>query len=832
MKPLFRGVRRLLLCGAAFCIAGIRAWADQTGAIDAFDVYPAVACPLGVDRASKILIVSAANGQRINREMADEIVLALMSSGEFRKGLGLSLRQGDYRLGRAMHQLLLNLGVANREAEDLLWRIASPDSADDARIDGILSAAALQPACRGALLDYMLRTPEGYPAFVAGLDSFWSQRGQRISRLLWQRFEPALKPDEWNAVLGGDVAVRWKLNELLEPELLRPNVFSPMLQEQDATAESSPYRLFWGRWIARLDADPALVQEMVARLRGATFVYDALQATLSESLAEHGQPLLAQYMAASEIPQSRYDRVVRLLFGKKGTALESDEMQGHALKTWAQLVGGDREWCGYLLWHLTRPAGSLGAVTLHALSEQLAGNAELAQAAFTVLDDRAGTRPDVLSLAEDDAKGFLLLKAGGKLTTADWLQYGARVGALIEERDDLAREALADPKADVFFERSLGLSLQSSAAMATAWAETMLRSDSLVRQRFVAWAVQGGTLKEASQATAWLQAVATPAKDGISPQAGQFRQVWISWLKTIDGKEAVRQRLSLEIWGVPREVRDLLAKGWLRNPAGFLAWRTMAVHLPEEKAGILGRDSLVLLREPNFIQACLAAARVGNLAVGDSIAPVWRTMFLRPDGELVEAFQKEFTGGALLGQPYLADALALADAVDKVPDQVDQALARVNLSGYAPGPAGRQHFQKALFDAGAEVRPLVADLLKDKAVWNTWRNSLFSAVLFAGKGAAAAELVSKDSGLEEIWANELGAILVSDADGIPEIMNGLAKQAAGDLGYADQVAKWSKSLMNATAADPYFFEQICADPTGGYQAQIDALSRRFLATRS
>ncbi|MDE1169789.1 MAG: hypothetical protein PW734_01045 [Verrucomicrobium sp.] len=812
-----------------FLAAPLRAFTNDQ--VTLLDVDPQVTQPLGFDRASKYLLSSAKVGQQLSPSMALSIVAELMVLPEFQGGIGLALWEGDYRLARTMRQILLSLNMSQQATETLLAKMASSGGRLNPDVAQIMQTAATQEVCRKSLYDYMVQTPENYPVIVAGLSRFWSQPQLRITRLLRERFQQFLSGSEWDQVLAGDPTARWKLNELVEPELLRPNIFTDILRANAQESLQSPYFLFWSRWTAQVASEQPLLQEMINRLQQSTTVYDGLQACLAKSLSTTGDILMRQYLRASQIPQSRYQRIFQLLSGQTGHSVEMDSTpRSRMIGTWASQVSSDKVWCNYLLWHLTRPASSLARVTLHSIGEQLSGMQDLAQIAYNSIEDQNQPHPDWISQVVRDPREFQRLKAAGRLTASDWLSFGSGMARVLEQDPDAARWLLSDaPRSSLFFSKAMAAAMQSSSQMVMAWSGTMLHGDAMVQQRFLRFAIQNGAIRTAEEGQQWLNFIQAHATETVNPQVGKFKQIWGSWVQTGEGQSAVLMHLELEIWGVNQSVRQLLTNGWSENVDTYLTWRHMATFLPPDKGGILARDSIVLLRQGNFIQACLSGAQHGNLAIGDAMVPIWRAMFLRPESELVSAFQQELTRGALLGNPYSAGALALADAIEKVPGPVDQSIARVNLSGYSPGEAGRAKLIRSLLQAGSEVRPLVVDMMRNKEIWNTWRNSLFSAILYAGKGTAAADLVARSEALQKIWADELEKVFASDLNTVSYIMSGLAKQSAGNDGSADRLAAWRKELMNADAANQVFFEQMIADPSGGYRDQFDSLCAKYLS---
>jgi hypothetical protein len=112
-------------------------------------------------------------------------------------------------------------------------------------------------------------------------------------------------------------------------------------------------------------------------------------------------------------------------------------------------------------------------------------------------------------------------------------------------------------------------------------------------------------------------------------------------------------------------------------------------------------------------------------------------------------------------------------------------------------------------------------LLNDEDLWKAWSQSLFSATIFAGAGRYLVPMVEQNPELREVWDRTLVEHLVEQPAVLGMVMRRLALQRAGELAYRQQLRDWETELMRADALNAVLWEQLIADPTGGWVALLE-----------
>lgn len=781
------------------------------------DTDPRICRPLGVDRASKWLIRTAVPGRdRLTPDAARSAAQSLFESPEGRASLAAALAAGDYRLHRTLTAVLGLLGLPGDRVADMLAQAPqAPESLKDA-----CRAAAAQAGCLDALLSYLLDTPEAYPEFVAGLNTMWPGRGA-FGSLLQDRAAPRVRDASlWKDAASGRADARRQIVEALEVWLDADGAFVRQIRQAGAAgAAGVPYRRFWRAWTETGGSDPLLLREAISRIGDANLVYSGLQSTLADGIPA-AWPLFDACLAAAR-PNTRYEWIARGVLGQmfRPGMIVPDGYRSTAMATWAEKIRTNQEWCDYLLWHLTRPGSVCGERTIESVGAAISTRPELAELIYRQIDRLGPEQRAALDAAGADSAALRRLVQNGTVRGPDWTGFGGRLAPLLTADWRLAQEVLFPSgfnPADAGRTREiLAAAVPASAVAADVWIQTLRKSDPVARRAWIGWMVAKGLARDEAAASAWLDQTAAGAA-GIgqfNPALGQWKRYWTEWLATKEGFDAVRARLGLDLWAVSGRVRGILVDRWSSQPEAYYRWRASACGLPPSAAGVIAKSGEVLSEDEEFARAYLDGCIAGDLEMLDLVEPVWRSLFQAV--ALVSAFEGELRSGPILGEPYAAASLAMLNAIGKHPRETAAVLARLNI------PWNNEELARRLRADGESLRKGVFDaLLAEKTIWQAWRDGLYSAVLFAGKARAAAALVARDGTLARSWRSGLNQLMAGRPDALAIAIRGLARQRAGDVGYALQVRAWEKRLMSLDASNQLFFEQMVKDPSGGLKALV------------
>lgn len=795
------------------------------------DTRRELAGPLGSDRISKVLVAGARAGQdRIDARLADAVLVELLERPDTAAAIARGLCDGDALLFRGLSAALGLLGLSPEESAAALAEWAGAGEVSE-RTRRLVASALAQPSCVERLRDYVLGAPEDHARFVAGIGQQWSGTTP-LARFLRDRARATLRDEGlWDRAAEGDLGARRDIAETLCRWLDVGGAFATQMVR---VGGGSPrlYPLFWDAFHARLASDPLLVREWVTRAAGCESVYSSVQAALAESLRDDGGAIFAAYLRASDMPESRYEWVCRSLLGDafRGSATPlADGARSSAQSAWSGRVASDPGWADYLMWHLTRPASVAGQSALAAVTRVLSTDPQAAELVANIIAQKGPAAREAAERCGADTPEFRRLRVAGGLRSSHWAAYGARIGARMEADWDLAQEILGaaglSPAVRSGVNRIVSSGIAGSNDAIRVWTSTMVQADLRMRDSFLRWMVARGKARDLASALRWLQEAAAQATATGSARVavGQWKEYFPEWARGAEGAGILADRLSIDLWGITGRLRASLVGQWRDQPDLYWRWRSAASGLPRDGAGIVWAGTSSLVQAEGFAEAYLAGCRAGDTEMLDLIEPVWREMFGAPDGAIIRAFQEEMASGPVGGDAFGAAALGLRDAVERRQDRAAAVLASLGI------PWGLQGLRERLERDADSLRPgVIAGLLADREIWSTWRASLFSAVLFAGKARGAADLVATRQGLADAWGEGVRRLMETEPRALRIAMAGLARQRAGDLEYAARVRAWEKRLMDADASNQILFEQLLRDRGGGYRARFMEEAARAL----
>lgn len=813
-----------LWAAAVFSYAGTVYGSDATitsrghirlAALEQIDTLPELTGPLGVDRVSKYLIRKAQVGRdRLDSGRLLQIMGRLLDDETVRDALVDGVRRGDGRLARSLiRAVTMVVGESNRARDMVTTWAENPPGQTKPSFQEVIVAVQGQPAALQHLIDYVLTAGEKEAEIVLGMEKAY-QSGTIVPELIQARLRGAVSEGQWAGARNGVPGARWVVTEKwMERVPARGALVRKLLKDGEEARRTSFYHRVWRRWWEVVSSDPVLIREFVNRASEADNSYQTVQRWLGEGLIRAGQTIMDSYVAGAAIPQSRYEWVV-LELAPSGVDLKAisrfRDTRNDLLMRWGEKVKRDKDWANYLLWHLTRPASSLGETTLQAMGDYVKQETGMSRMVANIVGNLNTQVREELEKAGADTAQFRQRRMEGKLTEADWVRFGEGVGKAITRSELVATELFTnqDPEVQRVVREWVAAAVPSSRAASRAWIETMLKVDTLLLREFLNGVVQANVARNEQTARAWLERAGMQASDEgnlMAQELGQFNSLWAGWL-VARGWEAVERRLRLELWGVTWELREVLRQEWTDHLEPYLQWRTAVGFLPKNRAGTIVTGTLEVVRREGFAEACLDAVRAGDPEMLDLVEPIWTAMLRDADGALIRGIQTELLEGGVLGEVYTTGLLAMEDAVTKQSEAAEKVLGKP-----------LQTIRDTLRISPEESRPMMVKLLQNRDIWQAWRNSLYSALLFAGKGRAAGDVVSRNTDLLATWKRQLRQLLVENPWAMSVVMESLARQKAGDLAYRDAVRAWEKALIQADAANQAVWEQFYADPTGGYK---------------
>lgn len=817
--------------GGVLAQAPVASAGQWTGELSVMDIDRDLAGALGSDRVSKWLVRTAKPGSdRLTMARLERVAGLVATTPAGLEAMRRGWETGDPRMVRMVGKLLGYMNLSGEVAEGML--AAWGEETGARRMEAALKAAAALPDGKNALARYALETPVEYPALVSGLAG-QIRSGNYLWKLARERLAGVVNRAVLDAAEKGDRKSRVQVAEATEVWLDARGAFVRHLVKL-GTDRASFGDLVWAQWVAEVGVDPVLVTEWLRRPMGNRELWGELMETMAGQMRRSGGGLLDNYARASRSKGGRYATIMTALYGpdyRLGTVLQGGQVVARGLEAWAGNIARDEKWGSYLLWHLTRPGGALGRVTIAAVTESMARDSTLAAMAADALAAADGAVLERAEAAGAETAEFRAARFAGRLTPEDWRKYGERLGRALEKDEILQGGILGGEGAAArrFVARAMAVAVPENGQATRAWVLTMMQVDPGLQDDFVQFCVSQKLVADGREARQWLEKVAEASSrpQEASAVLGQFKNWWTRWVEGDEAPEAVKVRLAVELWGVPGELRNLLVKGWSDQSEKYMNWRKRMRWLPQPGGGSIRTSTETLARRGDFLRVIGEAAHRGDTEISDLLEPVWRKIWDHNNNMIVRETQRQFME-ARGNDVYVAGALALVDAIGKRPGETEAALKRAGYEGDME--AHRRKLILDLLESADQASPAVRVLLNDETLWRTWTQSLFSATIFAGVGRYLVPMVEQNPELREVWDRALVAHLVEQPSVLGVVMRRLALQRAGELAYRQQLRDWENELMRADTLNAVLWEQLISDPTGGYAALLEKRLQAVKAT--
>lgn len=794
-------------------------WAGELAVVD---IDPALAGALGTDRVSKWLVRTAKPGvDRLNMTRLERVAGVVAASPAGLAAIRQDWETGDPRLVRLVGKLLGYMNLSGAVADDM--QAAWGEEAGARRMEAALTAAAALPDGKNALARYALETPQGYPALLAGLAA-QIKPGNYLWKLARERLAGVVSAAVLSAAEKGDRSSRMQVAEATETWLEARGAFARHLMQLGA-GRAAFADLVWAQWVAEVGSDPVLATEWLRRPSGNRELWEEVMGTVAGQMRRSGGELLSNYARASRSKGGRFATIMTALYGpdyRLGSPLRGGQVVERGLEQWSGNIVRDERWGAYLLWHLTRPGGALGRVSMAAITEALAKDSTLAAMAADALAAADGAVLERAEAAGAETAEFRAARFSGRLTPEDWRKYGERLGRALEKDEVLQKGIFGAEGAAArrFTAKALAIAVPEDGQATRAWVLTMRQVDPGLEADFVQFCVGEKLVADEREARQWLEqvALASSRPQEASAVLGQFKTWWVKWVGGDEAPESVKVRLAVELWGVPGELRSLLVLGWSNQADRYMDWRRRLRWLPSPGGGSIRTSSETLARREDFLRVIGDAAHRGDPEIADLLEPVWRTIWLHNNGLLVRETQRQFME-ARGDDVYIAGALAMVDAIGKRGAETEAVLRR---AGYEGDMAShRRQLILDLLESADRAAPAVRALLNDETLWKSWSQSLFSATIFAGAGRYLVPMVEQNPELREVWDRALVAHLVDQPSVLGVVMRRLALQRSGELAYREQLRDWENELMRADTLNAVLWEQLIADTSGGFAALLE-----------
>ena len=793
----------------------------RAGALpEAVDRDPVLAQTGWKDRTLKWLIGSGNSRDFLRTDWLDTLLIQFLRNEEAAALLRRDLMRGDGLLANALTQAFQILRVGSRTAREQVEEMAREGRC---RLWASLSGSS---RAVGAIRDYLLTTPSGYPAALFAVEAWKHDDGDAFPASVMETamrslLLPPKKPEgleaTWEAgtrlgSLGGEGG----------GTLLLLTTFP----KKEATFYDTAWELAWRAMVE----DPPLLNEYRERLLASSTSRQWLVQTLQTSLdSAEGDRFLRHYFAMDfghPAPVGRAKWLWEALVGPRA----GGGLLPLAKKRLASLLLTDGRYADFLLWHLTRPAEAAAQATREALAHALRREEGVVRKALLTIWE--GQIELAAQLEESPSWALCETTRGksaadirrscsrGELDRTSLLAIGGVIASLLE-RSDSSWSSLFWNKEEgaaqgsLFFFSVFPILVQIAPECALAWIDTLLHNDQEAFVAFGRWISSRPQSRVTVQEYAsWLQGAGDQMRLALeknSPVLGEEAQLFIEafsqWVSET-GWELVLHRLQREI-GVAEEIRRLFLLAWRTNPEEF--WRGYGglAYLPSAKAACeRAADTLVACGGP---ENALRAIAAWDYAVGDACGRVWDVLWdSTPDRKrLVEA---------VLHSDGLSDLNSLLVTATK--NVWERREARSLLERVALSLGKTTDLLRILAEDPIAIRQILVGCLPDPSFRASWERSVFLVTKFSDQAPVVAQwMLSRKEALDG-WKNAFTVALREHPLFLRAVVVRMAKAKGGELAWASEMRKLEQAIMNAVLTDRLLWENLIEDKTGGIATYV------------
>ncbi|QSR85040.1 hypothetical protein [Methylacidimicrobium sp. B4] len=787
---------------------------------EAVDSDPVLAQSGGKDRTLKWLIASGNSRDFLRADWLDAILLQFFRKEEARALIQRDLLRGDGLLANALTLAFQILRVGSQTAREQVGELAREGRC---RLWTSLSGS---PRALGAIRDYLLSLPSGYPAALFALEAWeHDDRDAFPSSVMETAMRSLLLPPKKPEGLEPSWEVGTRLGPLIGEgggALLLLTTFP----KKEATFYDTVWQLAWRAMVE----DPPLVKEYRDRVLSCSTSRRWLVQTLQSSLdSMEGDRFLRHYFALDFLhptPVGRAKWLWEALVGPRA----GGGLLPLAKKKLATLLLSDDRYADFLLWHLTRPAEAAAQATREALTHALRREEGVVRKALqtiwegqTELAGRLEESPWWTLCEVTRGKSAADLRRScsrGELDRTSLLAVGGVIASLLE-RSDSAWSSLFLNKAEgtaqgsPFFLSVFPTLVQITPECALAWIDTLLHNDQEAFVAFGRWISSRPQARVTVQEYApWLQGAGDQMRQALeknSPILGEEAQLFVeafSQWTSETGWERVLHRLQREI-GVAEELREIFLGSWRANPEEF--WRVYGglAYLPGAKSACeRAADTLVTFGGP---ENALRAIAGWDYAVGDACGRVWDVLWeSSPDRERLLQ--------AVLHSDGLSDLNSVLVMATK--NVLERPGARTLAEKISRSLGKTADLLQILAEDPTTTREILAGCLPDPSFRESWERSVFLVAKFGDQSPVIAQWILSRKEALDGWKNAFAIALKDHPLFLRAVVVRMAKAKGGELTWAFEMRKLEEAIMMAVLTDRLLWEDLIEDKTGGIASYV------------
>ncbi|CAB4243556.1 conserved protein of unknown function [Methylacidimicrobium sp. AP8] len=820
MKP---SRRRLSTSATLLLILGIGAGtlALRAGTLsEAVDLDPVLAQTGWKDRTLKWLISSGNGRDFLRPDWLDTILLQFLRKDESSALIRRDLLRGDGLLADALTRGFEILRVGSRTAREQVEELAREGHCR------LWTSLSTSQRAVGAVRDYLLSTPSGYPSALFAIDA-WEHDdpdafpGSVMETAMRSLLLPPKKPEGLEA--------RWEAAKRLGTlggegggALLLLTTFP----KKEATFYDTLWQLAW----RSLVEDPPLLREYRDRLLFSSTSRRWLVQTLQTALdSVEGDNFLRHYFAIDFLHPTPVGRAKWLWEGLVGPRAGGGLLP-LAKKKLASLLMTDDRYADFLLWHLTRPAEAAAQATrsalVHALRQDEGVVRKALQSIWEGQIELAGQleQSPWWSLCEatrgKSAAEIRRSSSRGELDRNSLLGVGGVIASLLERSDSawcslFVNKEEGTPLSSPFLLSVFPLLVQVTPECALAWLDTLLHNDQEAFVAFGRWMTSRPQARVAVPAYApWLQEAGDQLRQALeknSPVLGEEAQLFVeafSQWASETGWELILRRLQREV-GVAEELRRLFLTSWRADPEAF--WRGYGglAYLPSAKTACeRAADTLVAYGGP---EAALRAIAGWDYAVADACGRVWDALWDSPQDRalLVEA---------VLHSDGLSDLNGVLVTATK--NVLERPEARALADKFARSLGKTTDLLQILAEDPTATRQILSGCLSDPSFREGWERSVFLVTKFGDQSPVVAQWILSRKEALDGWKNAFALALKEHPLFLRAVVVRMAKAKGGELGWASEMRMLEQAIMTAILTDRLLWENLIEDKTGGIATYV------------
>lgn len=792
---------------------------------------------VGYDRLSKFLIATSNTSDpniRINRSLIEEAIAELIHEGKAYQLIADDLRRGDALLYDELVKLFASFNFPINQARKMVEVWPHEGVTETGR--ATLQNASRRPSALGILRIYSMQTPSRWTHVLEGSRKIMDGES-RISfnlladTLIRARAVPELEAKKYmELVRKQNLPARMELCRGIGKIMEENGALVRYMERAKVTPQNSWALAVWDKVIEKIIDDPLLRREYVERLTTVAPLYDEVSALFLDALKDYGHPFVKGYYAGSIIKGSRFDWVKNNLKSTRNELRDSNTSSGHNAAERRVIIDAlvdkcrqSSKYADWLLWHLTRYGEAIVLPLRHGIAAGLANNEKAARKIssnmipFNDVFAEILWDSDAFGYYQGGEKEFRKRMEDGTVDRNAILQYGAAAGRVLAQNDQAWAAAVKASrmkrKSRDMMTECISAAIQGDPNTLLAWLQTMRKNDPNLKGAFHKFLFKRNETKDEYTTDQWLESVAGHIRGGHlvgNPEVARFRTLFIEFMNTNSGYDAIWLRLALESIYVPYALREAMGEVLFRYPDRF--WRIYGMLTSANGPSIatlvpsIERYSKVS-RLPGALLEEISARNVG---AADAVDPVWEQVFSEKS-PVPPKIVKTVAAGSTLSDVYRLYSLALIGAMNdpSVWKRVrEAAYGHMNMNAEAPDIEVKKALYQQLQQRGSEALPFIRVVAEDAEVNEVVRRRMRDAVKYTGQAHLAADFIMRDVELSRFWSDAISKAVAREPGIMRAVLDSLTARRVGDYKWEEEMKKLRKELIALVTGDRVLFEQL------------------------